>query len=437
MKTLIKNAAIYQNGQVKENQNILIEDTKIIDFPQNVDSISYDEILDAKGMLALPGLVNTHTHVAMTLFRSYADDMELMDWLQNKIWPAEDHLDDDIVYWGSMLAFAEMIRGGTTAFCDMYMFMDSCAQAADKAGIRGNLARGLAGVSPNAQSALKENVELFQKWNGAGDGRFKVMLGPHAPYTCPPDYIRQVRDTGEKYGIPIHIHLAETRGEVENCLKDYGKTPIALMNDLGLFELPTLAAHCVHVTDEEIKIMSEKHVRVAHNPGSNLKLASGIAPVTKMRKAGVTVGLGTDGASSNNKLDMFSEMRLAALIHKANTYDPFAITAGEAMDMASIEGAKCLGYDNLGKLEKNCLADIILVDRSGFHWNPRFDSLSLAVYAGNSMDVDTVIINGKTVMRHKELLTIDTEKLYAEVARVTDKLYAFTKEPTPSQGGGL
>ena len=427
MAILIKNIGLYKDGKVVENQNISIEGKYIKEFPAAPKEEEYTEIIDGKGMMAMPGLVNTHTHVAMTLFRSYADDMELMDWLQNKIWPAEEHLDDDIVYWGSTLAFAEMIRGGTTAFCDMYMFMDSCAQAADKAGIRGNLARGLAGVSPNAQSALEQNIELFHKWNGAGDGRFKVMLGPHAPYTCPSAYIVQVRDAAMKHGIPIHIHLSETKGEVETCLEKHGKTPIALMNDLGLFDLPTLAAHCVHVTDDDIAIMKEKHVCVAHNPGSNLKLASGIAPVTKMRKAGVTVGLGTDGASSNNKLDMFAEMRLAALIHKANEYDPFAITAAEAMEMGTVEGAKCLGYDNLGKLEEGALADIILVDRSGFHWQPRFDSVSLAVYAGNSMDVDTVLINGKTVMRHKELLTIDVEKMQAEVARVTEKLYAFSK----------
>ncbi len=234
MAVLIKNIGLYKDGKVVENQNISIEGKYIKDFPAAPNAEDYDEIIDGKGMMAMPGLVNTHTHVAMTLFRSYADDMELMDWLQNKIWPAEEHLDDDIVYWGSTLAFAEMIRGGTTAFCDMYMFMDSCAQAADKAGIRGNLARGLAGVSPNAQSALEENIELFHKWNGAGDGRFKVMLGPHAPYTCPSAYIVQVRDAGMKHGIPIHIHLSETRGEVETCLEKHGKTPIALMNDLGL-----------------------------------------------------------------------------------------------------------------------------------------------------------------------------------------------------------
>lgn len=428
MKTLIKNAAVYHDGQVDEGKNILIDGKRIAGFPDTADGVPYDEIIDGKGMLALPGLVNTHTHVAMTLFRSYADDLALMDWLQNMIWPAEAHLDDDIVYWGSMLAFAEMIRGGTTAFCDMYMFMDSCAQAAEAAGIRGNIARGLAGVTPNGMKALEENVELYRKWNNGADGRIRVMLGPHAPYTCPPDYLKKVRDTAEQYGIPIHIHLSETKGEVDTCREKFGVTPIALMNQIGLFDVPTLAAHCVHVTEDDIAIMAEKQVRVAHNPGSNLKLASGIAPVPAMRKAGVVVGLGTDGASSNNKLDMFAEMRLAALIHKAASLDPFAIKAEEALQMGTKDGAMCLGYDDLGELKEGYLADLILVDRSGWHWKPRFNSISLAVYAGNSMDVDTVMVNGKVLMRHKELLTIDTEKLDYEVQRVTDKLYAFKHE---------
>ena len=428
MKTLIKNAAVYHDGQVDEGKNILIDGKRIVGFPETADGVPYDEIIDGKGMLALPGLVNTHTHVAMTLFRSYADDLALMDWLQNMIWPAEAHLDDDIVYWGSMLAFAEMIRGGTTAFCDMYMFMDSCAQAAEAAGIRGNIARGLAGVTPNGMKALEENVELYRKWNNGADGRIRVMLGPHAPYTCPPDYLKKVRDTAEQYGIPIHIHLSETKGEVDTCREKFGVTPIALMNQIGLFDVPTLAAHCVHVTEDDIAIMAEKQVRVAHNPGSNLKLASGIAPVPAMRKAGVVVGLGTDGASSNNKLDMFAEMRLAALIHKAALLDPFAIKAEEALQMGTKDGAMCLGYDDLGELKEGYLADLILVDRSGWHWKPRFNSISLAIYAGNSMDVDTVMVNGKVLMRHKELLTIDTEKLDYEVQRVTDKLYAFKHE---------
>lgn len=428
MTMLIKNVGLYRGGKVEEGKNILIEGTRIRSFPEDVEGISSDEVIDGKGMLALPGLINTHTHVAMTLFRSYADDLALMDWLQNMIWPAEAHLDDDIVYWGSMLAFAEMIRGGTTAFCDMYMFMESCAKAAEKAGIRGNIARGLAGVTPNGEKALEENIRLYQDWNNACDGRIRVMLGPHAPYTCPPEYLKKVRDSSEKYGIPIHIHLAETKGEVETCIEKFGITPIALMNQIGLFDRPTLAAHCVHVNEEDIQIMAEKHVCVAHNPGSNLKLASGIAPVPKMRSAGITVGLGTDGASSNNKLDMFAEMRLAALIHKAAALDPFAVKADEAMQMGTAEGAKCLGYDDLGALDEGKLADIILIDRSGYHWKPRFNSISLAVYAGNSMDVDTVIVNGRLLMHGKELLTIDKEQLDFETERVTKKLYAFKKE---------
>lgn len=428
MTMLIKNVGLYRGGKVEEGKNILIEGTRIRSFPEDVEGISSDEVIDGKGMLALPGLINTHTHVAMTLFRSYADDLALMDWLQNMIWPAEAHLDDDIVYWGSMLAFAEMIRGGTTAFCDMYMFMESCAKAAEKAGIRGNIARGLAGVTPNGEKALEENIRLYQDWNNACDGRIRVMLGPHAPYTCPPEYLKKVRDASEKYGIPIHIHLAETKGEVETCIEKFGITPIALMNQIGLFDRPTLAAHCVHVNEEDIQIMAEKHVCVAHNPGSNLKLASGIAPVPKMRSAGITVGLGTDGASSNNKLDMFAEMRLAALIHKAAALDPFAVKADEAMQMGTAEGAKCLGYDDLGALDEGKLADIILIDRSGYHWKPRFNSISLAVYAGNSMDVDTVIVNGQLLMHGKELLTIDKEQLDFETERVTKKLYAFKKE---------
>ena len=428
MKTLIKDVAVYRDGAAHEHQNILIDGKRIAAFPQDAEADGIDEIIEGNNMLALPGLIDTHTHSAMILFRSYADDLALMDWLQTMIWPAEEHLDDDIVYWGSLHAFAEMIRGGATAFCDMYMFVEATALAAQDIGMRGNIARGLAGVAPTGEAALAENISFYKNWNGAADGLIRVMLGPHAPYTCPSAYLRKVREAALENGIPIHIHLSETKGEVETCLARHGVTPIRLMDDLGLFDAPTLAAHCVHVTDEDIDILAKKHVRVAHNPGSNLKLASGFAPVVKMRNAGVTVGLGTDGASSNNKLDMFAEMRLAALIHKANELDPFAITAKDALDMATKEGAKCLGYDDLGELAEGNLADIILVDRSGLHWQPTLDSVSLAVYAANSMDVDTVLINGRVVMRKKELTTVDTEKLAAEVARVTEKLYAFKKK---------
>ena len=257
------------------------------------------EVIDGRDHLAAPGWVNAHTHVAMTLFRSYADDMVLMDWLQNKIWPMENNLDGRAVYWGSLLGIAEMIRTGTTCFADMYFFMEETAKAVGDSGIRAVLSRGLTGSSAaDGAGRLEENTELYRNWNGACNDRIHVMLGPHAPYTCSNDYLESVIARARELGCEIHMHLAETAGEVEDCRKKYGKTPIALMESLGMFEVGTLAAHCVHVDEEDLEIMARHHVRVAHNPQSNLKLASGIAPVAGMLQKGITVGLGTDGASS-------------------------------------------------------------------------------------------------------------------------------------------
>lgn len=420
MKKLIYNVDAYIDGQIQRNVSILIDGKRISKIGQEIKVNDDTEKINGHGMLALPGLVNTHTHVAMTLFRSYADDVALMDWLENHIWPAEAKLNEDLVYWGSQLAFAEMIRGGTTAFCDMYFFMNSVADAAIDVGMRGNIARGLAGVSPNGEEALAQNVQMFHELHQTHDGLIRVMLGPHAPYTCPVEYLKKVIAAAEKDNIEIHIHLSETKGEVEKCKNLHGMSPIQLMNSIGLFDVPTLAAHCVHVDDEDMNIMAAKNVRVAHNPRSNLKLASGVAPILKMRERGIVVGLATDGASSNNKLDMFEEMQYAAQIHKGFNYDPFAINASEAVDMATKWGAKAIGYDDLGELKEGYLADIILVDRSGFHWQPQYNEVSLLAYAANSMDVDTVFINGKLVMANKELLTIDRERIYYEIKKAQD-----------------
>ena len=249
--------------------------------------------------------------------------------------------------------------------------MEQTAKAVQETGIRAVLSRGLAGVAPTADKALIENKELFTTWNGYDDNRIKVMLGPHAPYTCPDDYIRRVIALSEDIGAEIHMHLSETKGEVENVIKQTGKTPIAHMNDLGLFDRGCVAAHCVHVTEEDMDIMREKNVRVAHNPQSNLKLASGIAPVPEMLAKGITVGLGTDGSASNNNADMLEEVRLAATLHKARLYHPKAITAQTAWNMGTIEGARVLGYDDLGVLKSGQRADIVLYNTTGMHWMPR------------------------------------------------------------------
>ena len=275
MKKLIQHVALYQDHRVLEGQNIAIDGSRITGFPEAPKASEYDEVIDGKGMLALPGFVNTHNHVAMTVFRSYADDMQLMDWLEKKIWPAEAKLTDDVIYAQSMLGIAEMIRCGTTAYADMYDHMDQEACAVEESGIRACLCRGSIGIGPNAQAGLDENRQLFLDWHGKADGRITVMMGPHAPYTCPPDYLHKFVDQARELGAEIHIHLSETKGEVENIKQQYGKSPIALMDEIGVLDCGCLAAHCVWVDDEDMDIMAEKHVRVAHNPGSNLKLASG------------------------------------------------------------------------------------------------------------------------------------------------------------------
>lgn len=420
MNTLIQHVDLWTPQEIKIDVDILVSDQRIQKIGKNLECEDVDNKIDGKRMLAMPGLINSHTHVAMTLFRSYADDVALMDWLENHIWPAEAKLNDEVVYWGSQLAFAEMIRGGTTAFCDMYMHMPQVAKAAVDVGMRGNIARGLAGTSRNGEEALQENVVLFHEWHQAANGLIRVMLGPHAPYTCSAKYLEKVIDAASKDYIEIHIHLSETQGEVETCREKHGLSPIAYMEQLGLFTQPTLAAHCVHVDADDIAIMAEHNVRVAHNPRSNLKLASGVAPVPQMLAANITVGLATDGASSNNKLDMWEEMQTAALIHKGVSYDPTAIPAQTAVELATSGGAHALGYSDLGELKEGHLADIILVDRNGFHWQPQYNVTSLLAYAAQSSDVDTVMINGKLVMQHRQLLTIDEERLRSEITKAQE-----------------
>lgn len=409
---VLKNAAIViENGYIKELINNCSDEKKA-----SLIAVAKDS-LDGKGKLAAPGLVNTHTHIAMGLFRNYADDLELMDWLQNAIWPVEAKLNDDYVKWGTQLGIAEMLRSGTTCFSDMYFFMDTTADVVAKTGIRAVLSRGLAGVSPTADQALVENKELYQKWHGYENDRIKVMLGPHAPYTCPDEYLKKVMKLSDEIGAQIHMHLCETKTEVNDVLKATGKTPIAHMNDLGIFENGCVAAHCVHLTEEDMEIMAEKKVRVAHNPQSNLKLASGIAPVPEMQSKGIVVGLGTDGSSSNNNLDMLEEVRLAATLHKARLYNPKVIPAQVALDMGTVNGGLVLDYPDLGLLKEGYRADIVLYDVSGIHWLPRYNDIASLVYAANSSDADTVIVSGKVLMENKNLLTIDEEKVRAEITK--------------------
>lgn len=382
-----------------------------------------DKTIDATGMVALPGLINCHTHAAMTLLRSYADDLPLMQWLSERIWPLEDRLTGEDVYWGTMLCTLEMIKSGTTTFADMYFFMDEAAKAVRHSGIRASLSRGMNGVAPTAQIALEESEAFVQTWHGGADGRITTMLGPHAPFTCPPDYLEKVMALAKKLQVGIHIHLAETLQEMHDIQKAYGKSPIAYVNDLGLLDFPVLGAHCVHVSPEDINIMQAKDVRVAHNPESNMKLASGIAPVPQMLAAGITVGLGTDGAASNNDLDMLGEMRTAALLHKVNTMDPTTIPSYCALEMATVKGARVLGLEKeTGVLQPGYKADVILIDFEQPHLYPRHDIYAHTVYAAQPADVKTVIIDGRIVMENRKVLTLDESEVLAKIRERAGKL---------------
>ncbi len=422
-RLLIKNVELLHtpNGQM---QCIVVDGRTITYVGQDApEDAACDEVIDAKGKLATAGMVNAHGHVSMTLLRSYADDMQLMDWLENKIWPIEAKMDADDIYWGALLGIAEMLKGGTTCFADMYgPYMEEVARACAETGIRANLCRGLIGVTQDKDVKLEENNILAENWQGYDDGRIRVTYGPHAPYTCPVDYLERVIRAAAEHKAEIQMHLCETKFEVESCIKEHGVTPIKLMDSLGMFDLGTIAAHCVHLTDEDMDIMAAKKVRVAHNPQSNLKLASGIAPVPQLLQRGVCVALGTDGASSNNNLDMLEECRAAAMLHKVTNFDPLAVPAAQAWEMATANGAQALGFAGLGRLEAGQLADIVLWDMHKPYWYPRHNKLSQLVYAANGSDADTVIVAGKKVVEHGRLLAFDEEKIYAEAEACAQRL---------------
>ena len=374
------------------------------------------ETIDCRNSFTTPGFINAHTHAAMTLFRSYADDMALLDWLQQKIWPAESNLTAEDVYWGTQLAIAEMLASGTTAFADMYFFMDQVAKACTETGMRASLSRGLIEADgPQQDQRFEENEQLFVDYHGAADGRITVMLGPHAPYTCPPECMKKVVAMAQRLGAEIHVHLAETQWEVDQSMKKYGKSPVAVLDELGVFERGTLAAHCVWVSPADIEILAAKKVRVVHNPASNMKLASGAAPVAAMLAAGVTVALGTDGATSNNNLDMLEEVRLASFLQKLNRMDPTVLPTRQVLALASQGGAAALGQaDTLGKIEPGYKADLAIFNTTAPHWWPQHDLASMLAYAANAADVSHTLVDGRVLYRKGEFTTLDIEKVKAE-----------------------
>ena len=427
---IVKNAYVMtidpDAGDLK-NGTVVIEDGKITEIGEKT-SESADTVIDAKHSVVMPGLVNTHTHAAMTLFRGYADDLQLADWLEGHIWPAEAKLTADDVYKGSLLACMEMIRSGTTSFADMYFYMDETAKAVEASGLRASLCHGLIELWNEEKGAtdLKEGKRFVRAWQGAADGRIKTMYGPHAPNTCSDEFLAKVREEANRDGAGIHIHLLETEAELLAMKEKYGKCSVHLLEDIGFLGPDVLAAHCVWLSDGDIEILAKRGVNVSHNVISNMKLASGIAPVHKMLEKGVNVSLGTDGCASNNNLDLFEEMKTAALLHKVNTFNPIALPAQQVLQMGTINGAKALGTET-GMLKVGMKADLIVVDMKKPHLTPCFDVPSHLVYSAKGSDVRTTIVNVKVLMDDYKVTALDEEKVMEEAQRAAEELVEKVK----------
>ncbi|RPK30640.1 amidohydrolase [Paenibacillus xylanexedens] len=419
MSILIQQATILtmKDADAPFMGDIRVEGDRIVQIANHIPPQPEEEIIDGRNKVAMPGLINAHQHTPMSLLRGFSDDLKLMDWLERKMLPAEARMNTEDIYWGAKLSIAEMIRSGTTAFADMYIHMNEIAEVVKQTGIRASLTRGMVFLEDDGGRRLQEAIDLVQRWSGAADGRITTMYGPHSPYTCPVEPLREVIAMAVKEDIPLHIHLAETKEEVVKIRERYGMTPTEYLEEAGMFEQAhVLLAHGVHLNRRDISRLKGMRGGVAHNPVSNLKLGCGIAPITEMLAQGINVGIGTDGAGSATTVDMFEEIKAATWLQKLDYGDPTRLPAKNVLHMATRGSAILLGLqDEVGVLEVGRKADLILIDLVKPHLQPVHEVESLLSYSVNGADVDTTIVNGQILMQGRKLLTIDEDELYREV----------------------
>lgn len=410
-----------ENEKIIEGADIFIEGNLIKKIGNNLQ-IKASEVIDGNFLLMTPGFVNGHTHLGMSYFRNYADDLKLMDWLENEIWPIENKLSADDIYWSSLLSICENIKSGVTNFCDMYYEMDRVGDATIISGIRGTLTRGLTDNDGKGKEKLKSVRELYNNYHNKANGRIKVVPAPHAIYTCSENFLREISDLSKDLDGIINIHLSETKGEVENSLKEHGMTPISYVNSLGLLDNHVIAAHCVHITDEEISLIKDKKFYPIYNPTSNLKLASGFTPVEKLLKNNIIMGIGTDGDSSNNSQNLLQDMHIGAIVNKAREMDEQAVKAIEILKMATINGQKALGISKAGLIKEDYLADLTIFSLKSSNFTPKNNLINALVYSATAEDVRDVLCDGKFVMRNRELVNLDEERIKFEVNRHFEEL---------------
>lgn len=408
-----------EDNTVLKDAFVTVEGDKIGSVDTQRPEGAFDQEIDGKGGILMPGLVNCHTHTAMTAMRGYGDGHNLQEWLNDYIFPVESKWDERAIRACTTLGLAEMIASGTTCIADMYMFTDAVAQEVVATGISANLSCG--GVlfapvfDPKTCNDCVQQEKLTRQWHGYNGGQILFDASIHAEYTSRPELWKWTADFAKANGLGMHVHVSETKKEHEDCIAKYGKTPIQILNDYGVWDVRAIAAHCVWTTPEDWAIMAEKGISPVHNPVSNLKLGSGIAPVSAMKKAGVNVALGTDGVSSNNNLDMIEELKFAAVLHNGANHDPLALLAADAVRMATVNGAQALGRKT-GRIAAGHCADLILLDSSRLNLTPCHDALSNLAYAAHGSDVSMNMARGKVIYKDGDFLTIDIERVRREVA---------------------
>lgn len=423
MGIVIRDAlAILPEGEGYETgrHTIYVDADLIAGIDEKPEGFTEDTVIDGTDRLVIPGLINAHTHTYMSMMRNCADDLPFMEWLFDRVNPIEDRLTPQDAYWGSLLGQIEMIRSGTTTFNDMQMHIHQTTRAARESGMRAVICRGLVGDAAD-RNDMRLQQALEEMEEGKECGRLTFLLGPHAPYTCGPDYLRMVSDVAKEKGLGIHIHLSESVSECENMMKERGCTPIRYALDAGVFDVPAIAAHCTQVTEEDIRILADHQVSVVTNPASNMKLGNGFAPVPEMMDAGINVCLGTDGAASNNAQNMFREMGYLSMIHKGTHKTPECISAAQVFGAATANGAKAL-HLNTGVIGKGRKADLAILRLDVPSMMPNNNLLAALCYSAGGSEVDTVLIDGRIVMQGRELKTIDEERVYHEIRSMCARL---------------
>ncbi len=415
-----------------KNGAIVIEGSKIVEVgfqAQILAKYSNYPIFHFSNKLLFPGLVNAHTHTPMSILRGLAEDLPLMIWLTQYIFPIESHLKREWVYWGTKLSLIEMIRSGITLFCDMYLFEPEVIRATEESGLKALLGEGLFDFPSPGYGHLEKGLELTEELLSAFQRhpKIKIAVSPHTLYTCSPETIKKCLKFVEKYNAPLHIHLAENQEEIKEIWKRYNQSPVKLLDSLGGISENLLAAHCVKLTSEEIELLAKKGVKIAHCPESNLKLGSGIAPLPEFLKVNILVGLGTDGPASNNDFDLFSEMKTAALIQKGLWEDPVIVTAKEVFAMATEWGAKALFFPKTGKLIPGYQADIAFLDLKHLSLQPDYNPLSLIVYSAKSGYISDLMIDGEFIMRNYKILTINEALVYEKINNIKKEILSLLK----------